>query len=79
MKEKRITIREGAPQMEQATVPESAPQLKKDGKRKVGESVESPPLGSVLNRVVRLQCCLFLLQRFRLKGWLFILNHSLGP
>ena len=41
-KEKGITIREGAPQMEQATVPESTPQLKKDGKRKVEESFEPP-------------------------------------
>ena len=42
-KEKGITIREGAPQTEQVAVLERALQSKKDGKRKVGESVEPPP------------------------------------
>ena len=42
-REKGITIKEGAPQTKQTSIVEKVSQSKKDGKRKVGEPIETPP------------------------------------
>ena len=54
-KEKGITIIEGGSQAVRSAPAESAPQSKKDGKKRVGEQTEAlQPLGSVPARVVQL-------------------------
>ena len=78
-KEKGITIREDAPRRSRQLFQKVFLSQKRMGRKKLeSQSSLLLLLGNVLTRVVRLKWCLFSLQRFRLKDWLFILIHCLG-